>query len=137
MISIKIFVFVILVLSVIIHESASIKCYDCFNLIDGEQCALGGLSVRLIDCPTDTMCYSMFGKGKFCVYISIIWLIFLFNIAGIQQIVIRSCATRVCDRQKVSSLSGTCTVCNTNTCNSGGLPSLTKLDSALSRNYTF
>lgn len=64
MMSIKIIALVIFGLSIIIHETESIKCYECFNLIDAEQCDKGGNSVRQVDCPYDTFCYSMFGTGK-------------------------------------------------------------------------
>lgn len=50
----------------IIHESESLTCYDCFSLFDGNICTIGGSSskLRIIDCPAGTTCYSWFGIGK-------------------------------------------------------------------------
>lgn len=58
--SIKICVFLILGLLIIIHESESIKCYDCFHWIhgDGENCHKG-FNLREKDCPNSFVIKSL------------------------------------------------------------------------------
>lgn len=62
--SIKICVFLILGLLIIIHESESIKCYDCFHWIhgDGENCHKG-INLREKDCYNQKFCYKESGKS--------------------------------------------------------------------------
>lgn len=59
----KIFVFVILGLILVIHESESVRCYDCTSTMDGDNCN-AGTNLRQKDCPNQKYCFKMTGLGK-------------------------------------------------------------------------
>lgn len=71
--SLKIFVFVILGLLLITNESESIRCYECNNTFDGENCHTGN-NLREKECPNQRYCFKMTGLGKWWSEVILFWI---------------------------------------------------------------